>query len=385
MRRALVLAILVMSSSVAAASPFPRGVTRLAIGHGGAASADGKLFAYWSDDGRLAIRDVAKRKILRYVLPRGAGYGRIQFSPDGARLAYVRDGWLAVADVATGTETEIARSTNQFSFDRANVLHWIVGHELRREGADRPIALPREREPRDAGGGWKPVVHVLNRFVPTASAFVVVSCGSPRAGAGCDTLWVTDVRTGRRRELARGGSIHDLVIAPSQDRICYFDARGLTCVATDGGGATTPIASGADVMRGWGHVGDDWPIPFSPDGRRLVYRRQAGKATTLVVRELATGAETRTIVPATYLDVAFWTADTLLLYEGQGRGRRAALATVSPGGKLVPLITDDTEYTVLVFVPGRRDVLYSGRENGPGRDLVEIRVQRSRIAGRRAQ
>jgi hypothetical protein len=166
------------------------------------------------------------------------------------------------------------------------------------------------------------------------------------------------------------------MIAPSQDRVCYFDARTLRCIATDGTDAKT-IATGDVLALGWGHVGDDLAMPFSPDGRKLVYRRQAGTETTLVVRDLSTGVEVLTSVPAIYHDVAFWTADTLLLYEGKRRGRKVALATVSPGGKLVPLITDDTEYTVIVFVPGRRDILFSGRETHEGgRDLVEVRLRR---------
>lgn len=133
----------------------------------------------------------------------------------------------------------------------------------------------------------------------------------------------------------------DPAVAPGGARIA-FSARGWIWVLDAATGHATRITDGAEM---------DFRPAWSPDGRRLAFVRDDTRDTWIVVRDLATGRETRIDTPALDLDPTFTPGDSLIyssaregqldLWRSAADGSGATRLTTRTGLELKPTISAD--------------------------------------------
>ena len=162
----------------------------------------------------------------------------------------------------------------------------------------------------------------------------------------------------------------DPAIAPDGARVA-FSARGWIWVLDVASGRATRITDGADM---------DFRPAWSPDGTRLAFVRDNTLDTWIVVRDLATGTETRANTPTLDLDPIF-TPDGALLYssatEGQldlwrsaVDGSDATRLTTRAGIELKPTMSADGATLVYLHKGGGDRVMVRTMSTGEERELV---------------
>jgi dipeptidyl aminopeptidase/acylaminoacyl peptidase len=246
--------------------------------------APGYVYARWSPDGRhiAAVRarsldpldarvELLDRdgRMLREVRPAQAGIPDVSWSPDGDRLAivaYLPDPAVAPQDQVVGT-LELR----------------LVGID---PGGDRLIPVPdRARSlirPRPGPPTWVPV----SEWSHDGRSIVVVGWGGPGSVGQTTSLWAID---------ADGGGVRTLVPEDAKLDIARFDldapgdrlaALGVSFAACDPstGAACQPqvwmVPAGGGTPRVADPTGGSRPylnLAWSPDGRRLALRYQAGE------------------------------------------------------------------------------------------------------------
>jgi len=162
----------------------------------------------------------------------------------------------------------------------------------------------------------------------------------------------------------------DPAVAPGGARVA-FSARGWIWVLDVASGRATRITDGADM---------DFRPAWSPDGARLAFVRDNTRDTWIVVRDLATGVETRINTPALDLDPIF-THDGSLIYssasEGQldlwrsaSDGSGATRLTTRPGIELKPTVSADGKTLVYLHKGGGDRVIAKTVATGDERELA---------------
>jgi hypothetical protein len=341
------------------------------------ASPDGNWVAYWRHDGLIELFDVARRKASRRIMPDGFAGMRLVWSPDSRQLAYVTDAGIAVYDLTTDASravtttrpTGFASYALAIGFDDKGVLFWMKGRELWRDGGRKPITKLPAMDTKS-----------VSIFGPGASHRSVLTCVTSTQinPSSCTEILITELQTGKTRSIFRGTAKGASVafephISPTEDRICYL-AHELRCIelATN---ADTPVAFGVDR---WGHMG--YPaLPFSPSGRAIVFAVRRGERTITYIHDFASGTS-RPLADTGHLDRAFLDDNNLLLFENRGsvdeqdtKGALAQLVRIDiTTNALTPLVMSHETFTVPVIIPRHPELMFSGREVGPGRDFVRI-------------
>jgi len=307
------------------------------------------------------VWDVDRGKAAATFATRGKVTGRTELSGGGTRILAIVDGTCTVFDIPNASQAPLG-ACDAASFDAAGLATWITGREVWREGGDRPIVrLPRAER----------AVGFFGPRPTTGTPQLVGTCARQRDRLACDRLWLTDLATRKTVLVETGGPIGMPLIAPTQDRACFVAEAGLRCAGLDGTVATIDRSPSAS----FGHVA--WPAPaFAPSGNAIAYLVGEGKTRTIRVHDLAAGT-TADVVTGAYQDAALADDTTVLAYEYWGKHPGPALAWFDAGSRAQTVIVRDaTEYTAPVLLPGRRDRLFAGREQGAGRELVEVRSGR---------
>ncbi|MEX1113502.1 MAG: hypothetical protein WED32_03555, partial [Patescibacteria group bacterium] len=120
----------------------------------------------------------------------------------------------------------------------------------------------------------------------------------------------------------------DPAVAPGGARVA-FSARGWIWVLDVASGRATRVTDGANM---------DFRPAWSPDGTRIAFVRDDTRDTWIVVRDLATGTETRINTPALDLDPIF-TPDGSLIYSSASEGQLDLWRSAADGSGATRLTT----------------------------------------------
>jgi hypothetical protein len=101
----------------------------------------------------------------------------------------------------------------------------------------------------------------------------LVAYASPAAA-----VWLTTLPDGAARKLPIPAGAGGVTMAPSEDRVCYFDGADLACVDL----ADDTVATIAQSSCGWGNSG---VAAWSPSGRRLAFPICAGTTRDVAVHD----------------------------------------------------------------------------------------------------
>jgi eukaryotic-like serine/threonine-protein kinase len=237
-------------------------------------SRDSRIVASSSLDGTVQLHEVATGRLVRTLVTRKADAGRVPYwsellalTPDGRRLATgTDDGTVAVWDLAAGTRSPLLRVRDDlyaqavFSPD-ARWLATLSGYNREVGGTARVW---------DAVTGAEAAP--LERHVSVCSLAVSPDCRTLAAGSADGDLFVQNLADGKLRQTLAGheGWVLGLAFSP--------DGMYLASAGQDRTVRVWDIESGTSVRVIRGHTDIVTCVAFSPDGDRLVTGSQDGTA-----------------------------------------------------------------------------------------------------------
>ncbi|HZS05184.1 MAG TPA: caspase family protein [Blastocatellia bacterium] len=241
-------------------------------------SADGRLLASGSQDYMIKLWDVATGRELRTLSGHRDQINSLVFSRDGRLLASASGGedlakpdiTVRVWDVATGRMLQKFEGNNPaFSPDGRTIAY-----------GDEKIRL------RDAVSGGE--VRTIAGTYPIAFS----PAGKTILGVEAGKLKLWDVAAGSELRTYDG-----LPAAPFSRAGFSPDGRMIAGTVTDAPGRRVAIkvvdtATGQELRR----IEGDWPFAFTPDGAALACSVQRDKLESIVLWDLTTGAELRTLI-----------------------------------------------------------------------------------------
>jgi WD40-like Beta Propeller Repeat len=215
--------------------------------------------AHWLVTWRGATEELDRRDLRSgrlTVIARHIPFPSWALSPDGMRLAYVRNGVLTTVELATLARRTVATNASEpvWSPDSRRLAYLAGGRALRVDGSSFHVRFANETP----SFSWSPDGARL--LVCLARTFRAPGCqqgdGSAATLTPHERLLLADVRTGAVREVAAGAIVYaDWSPAGAY---AYATTRTLRIVEPDGRARSFP----ARILGGDG----SW-LGFSPDGR----------------------------------------------------------------------------------------------------------------------
>jgi hypothetical protein len=370
-----------------AKASLPPGVSMVAQGvWGGAMSPDGASLAHYTGmkSRQLAITGVDGAAVTIATDEKSCSSSaclddrcsRVEWSPDGGRVAMRLDSGLFEVDVASEAKRRVdaddARATCNFRFAGDGVLEWVAtrgkGESVMRDGqAESVVDLPKSATATQLG----------DRFI------VSERYEYRRYPAAWTDLWIVDRQRQKVKRVYHRADISDDStpmyeprLSPDESRVCWLN-EGVRCVSTKTW-KQTQIATTAG--RGVGRWGHEKTLPFSPSGRLLAYRVGGEAGDTLMVHDFSTGNATDVLAPMRHQDYAFQGEELIVMYE-QEDWRDSSIPPIvrldlDDGSETSIVSSAETQYNSPILSPVRTDVLFIGRErpSSGARDLVKVDV-----------
>jgi hypothetical protein len=162
--------------------------------------------------------------------------------------------------------------------------------------------------------------------------------------------------------------------------VCWL-GTAVHCTLTRTGRDEVLAETGAGRNGAWGH---ERTLPFSPSGRLLAFRVAGESGDTLMIHDFTTGETRDVLAPMRHQDYAFWTEDSLVLYEQEDYKDATIppieLLDLADDSETTLVASPETQYNAPVLPRGRTDVFFIGRErpHSGARDLVKVDVATAR-------